>query len=113
MTGGRTDDRDHVGRTLRTLEQCALHRRSLKLTCRRCRSVRVLDAVPLWWLFHRRGWPDDLASAAARFACSACRDAGHRSPAPAIQVGRDRPDGPQPPYPDEREWKRLVSRYRS
>ena len=34
-------------------------------------------------------------------------------PAPMIAVSRDQPDGPQPPYPDEREWKRLVSRYRS
>ncbi|WP_174291056.1 hypothetical protein [Sphingomonas bacterium] len=112
MTIGQVDDRDHIGRALRTIEQCALHRRSLRLTCQRCRLVRVLDAIPVWWLFQQRGWPHDLSGAARRFACSACRETGHRSE-PTIEVGRDRPEGPQPPYPDEREWKRLVSRYRS
>ena len=113
MKDSQADERDHIGRTLRTIEHCALHRRTLRLTCPRCRSVRVLDAVALWWLFHRRGWPDDLASAARRFVCSACRESGQLPPAPAIAVSRDQPNGPQPPYPDEREWKRLVSRYRS
>ncbi|WP_374943407.1 hypothetical protein [Sphingomonas sp.] len=74
--------------------------------------MRVLDAIAVWWLFQQRGWTDDLQGAARRFACSACRKDGHRS-TPAIEVGRERSEGPQPPYPDEREWKRLVSRYRS
>lgn len=58
MKTGQTDDRDHVGRALRTIEQCVLHRQSLRLTCRRCRSVRVLNAVPVWRLFRQRDLPD-------------------------------------------------------
>ena len=49
--------RHHVGRTLHTLEQCALHRRSLRLTCRRCRSVRVFDAIPACGYFSNAGVP--------------------------------------------------------
>ena len=113
MTTIPADDREHIGRALRTIEQCALYRRSLRLTCRRCQSLRILDAVAVWWLFQQRGWPDNLPDVARRFACSACRNKGHQSAAPMIEVGRDPPEGPQPPYLDEREWKRLVSRYRS
>lgn len=112
-SGAPADDRDHIGRVLRTIEQCALHRRCLRLRCRRCRSERVLDAVPLWWLFQQRGWPDDLRGAAQRFVCATCLGDGQRTSDPHIEVVRGPPEGPQLPYPDEREWKRLVSRYRS
>ncbi len=105
-------DHDHVGRRLRTLEQCALYRRTLRLTCPRCRHVRVFDAVALWWLFHRRGWNDGLSAMAQRVRCSLCDKQGHVT-RPRIVIGRDEPTGEQPPYPDAATWKRLVSRYRS
>ncbi len=38
-------DHDHIGRRLRTLEECALHKRTLRLTCPKCGHVRVLDAL--------------------------------------------------------------------
>jgi len=106
-------DYDHVGRRLRTFEQCALHKRTLRLTCPECGHTRVLDAVALWWLFHRRGWDDTLSAARGRLHCSACwtRD-GHKA-RPRITVGRDPPTGEPLPYPDAATWKRLVSRYRS
>jgi hypothetical protein len=103
---------DHVGRRLNTLEQCALHKRTLRLACPRCGHVRVLDAVCLWWMFNRRGWDDDLKVAATRLRCTGCRDPG-KSIRPRITVGREPPTGEPLPYPDEATWKRLVSRYRS
>lgn len=104
---------DHVGRRLRTLEQCALHKRTLRLTCPECGHVRILDAVPLWWLFHRRGWEDMLSAVCGRLHCSACRARDGLKARPRITVGRDPPTSDPLPYPDAATWKRLVSRYRS
>lgn len=103
---------DHVGRRLRTLEHCALHKRTLRLTCPHCAHVRVLDAVCLWWLFTRRGWDGGLPSAVSRLCCTACKAQG-ATVRPRITVGREAPTGEPLPYPDEATWKRLVSRYRS
>ncbi|GGB40065.1 hypothetical protein GCM10011380_31890 [Sphingomonas metalli] len=106
-------EHDHVGRRLRTLEQCALHKRTLRLTCPRCRHVRILDAVPLWWLFQRRGWDDALPAVIGRLRCSSCGGRGGAAVRPRLTVGRDPPTGAQFPYPDAASWKKLVSRYRS
>lgn len=108
-----TDDSvDHVGRKLRTLEQCALHRRTLRLTCPACGHVVLLDAVPLWWLFVKRGWDDALPAASQRLCCRPCRDEG-RIIRPTYVVTREHPEPTPLPYPDRHEWKRVVSRYRS
>lgn len=104
---------DHVGRRLKTLEQCALHKRTLQLTCPKCRSVRVLDAVSLWWLFNRRGWEDTLVAARQRLCCAACRKLDGTVVRPRLIVGREAPTGDPMPYPDAATWKKLVSRYRS
>lgn len=104
---------DHVGRRLRTLEQCALHKRTLRLTCPRCRHVRILDAVPLWWHFQRRGWDDALPAVRQRLHCASCAGRDAASIRPRLTVGRDPPTGAQLPYPDAATWKKLVSRYRS
>lgn len=108
----RDEGCDHVGRRLRTLEQCALHKRTLRLSCTRCDHVRVIDAVCLWWLFNRRGWDDGLDAVAGHLRCARCHDDGTTT-RPRITVGREPPTGEALPYPDEATWKRLVSRYRS
>lgn len=112
MASGQPHERDHIGRTLRTLEQCALHRRSLRLTCRRCRSVGVMDAVPFGGSSIDAAGPTIWRAPRRASPARSARDAGHRSASPAIEVDRDQPEGPQPSYPDERKWKRLVPRYR-
>lgn len=104
---------DHTDRRLRTLEQCALHRRTVLLTCPACRRERRLDAVALWWLFQRKGWDDTMAEAARRFHCTACRARDGRKIRPRATITREQPDEEQAPYPDQATWKRLVSRYRS
>jgi hypothetical protein len=106
-------DYDHVGRRLKTLQECALYKRTLRLTCPRCRHVRILDAVPLWWLFQRRGWDDAVSDAPKRLCCSRCKERSGMVVRPRLSVGRDPPTGEQLPYPDEATWKRLVSRFRS
>jgi hypothetical protein len=64
-TAAARADYDHVGRRLRTLEQCALYKRTLRLTCPRCGHVRVLDAVCLWWMFNRQPSQPAYAAPAA------------------------------------------------
>ena len=107
------DDRTHIGARLRCLQHCALHRRTIRLTCRRCGRERRLDAAALWWLFERKGWNDALPQAIGRLYCQACAQAGHPRSRFRFEITRETPDADQPPYPDEREWKRIVSRYRS
>lgn len=110
----RSDDRDHLGRRLDTLMLCALHRRSLRLSCKRCPHVRVLDAVPIWYLFDRRGWAGFIREVPRRFYCEQCwLDHRRKSANPRLEITTEVPVPPQYPYPDERTWKRLVSRYRS
>jgi hypothetical protein len=107
-----SDAIDHVGRRLLTLKQCALHRRTIRLTCPACGHIRLIDAIPLWWLFAKRGWDDGLPEAMARLCCLHCRNGG-RVVRPRYLVTRDYSEGPQPPYPTAAEWKKVVSRYRS
>ena len=109
----RGDDLTHVGQRLTCLQHCALHRRTIKLTCPSCGHVRRLDAVALWWLFTKHGWNDRLPSAYGRLYCDACLVTRGRKFRPAAEITREKPDAVQPPYPEERDWKRLVSRYRS
>jgi hypothetical protein len=112
MPAELNDAVDHVGRRLRTLEECALHRRTFRVTCPACGHVRLLDAVPLWWLFVKRGWDERLPAAMRKLYCTPCGKAG-QIVRPWYVVTREQPEGPQPPYPERREWNRIVSRYRS
>ena len=107
------DDRTHIGQRLACLQHCALHRRTITLTCPRCGHVRRFDAVALWWLFERRGWDDRISVVPGRLHCKPCRAESYGRVRPSLAITREPPDADQPPYPDEREWKRVVSRYRS
>jgi hypothetical protein len=96
------------------ITDCALFHRNLQLTCTRCAHVRVLSGHALWWLFERKGWGDRLIEIGRRFRCTACWERDRTvSRRPRVAVVEDHPSGPQPAMPDEREWKRLVSRQRS
>lgn len=104
---------DHADRRLRTFQHCALHRRTIRVTCTSCGRERRFDAVALWWMYERKGWDDDLPRAYRRLFCATCRERDGRVVRPRAGITRDRPDEDQPPYPDQATWKRLVSRYRS
>ena len=107
-------DRDHLGRKLDTLIHCALNRRTLKLSCRNCPHVGLLDAVPVFFLFERKGWSGLMWDVPKRFYCSRCLTERLRKVrAPRVQVTTEQPGKSQFPYPDERTWKKLLSRYRS
>jgi hypothetical protein len=104
--------RDHVNRKLRCLLHCALHQRTINLTCPQCNRTRRFDAVPLWWFFERRGQDDAIPAVFGRFYCRICRKAGQKI-RPRWEITDDPIDAKQPPYPDRYEWKRQINRYRS
>jgi hypothetical protein len=106
------EDRTHIGERLRTLQLCALYRRTITLTCP-AGHVRRIDAVALWWMYARRMWDDRLPAALRRLYCARCQQAGQRRVRFTAAITRDPPDPDQPPMPDEREWKRVVSRHRA
>jgi hypothetical protein len=101
-------------RPFRHITDCALYHENLRVTCPRCGNSKVFSSHALWWLFHKRRWDDALRSAGRRFRCLVCDGArGQARATAALTITRDNPTGPQPPMPDEREWKRLVNRQRS
>ncbi|WP_267395389.1 MULTISPECIES: hypothetical protein [unclassified Sphingomonas] len=107
------DELTHVGQRLRTLQHCALHRRTIKLTCSACQRERRFDAVALWWMYECKGWNDRLPGALRRLYCEACRASAGKVVRPEVEITREQPDEKRPPYPDQRTWRKLVSRYRS
>lgn len=102
-------------RPYRHITDCALFHENVRVQCRRCRAEKIFSGYALWWLFEKRGWDDSLRSARRRFRCVRCSyDPKNRGRAAVeLSLTRDEATGPQPPMPDEREWKRLVNRQRS
>jgi len=107
------DQVNHVGARLTTLLLCALYRRTIVLTCQLCGQARRVDAVALWWFYRQRMWDDRLPAGIGRLYCRHCHAARGIKAAYHFEITRDPPDAEQPPYPDEREWRRVTSRYRS
>lgn len=107
------DDLDHANRQLRTLQHCALHRRTITVTCSACQRIYRYDAVALWWMFERKRWDDRLPGALRRLFCGGCRTKTGKKVRPRFAITRDKPDLGQSTYPDDRTWKQIVSRYRS
>lgn len=94
-------------RVPQTLFEAAAWHYAIVATCRRCRARGVFESAALWWLFERRGWDPTLYGAARRLKCRACGARATVSPvrweAPTVIL----------PLPDDRDWKRAVSRFRS
>ena len=100
-------------RPYRHITDCALFHENLRVKCRRCGNEKTFSGYALWWLFHRKQWDDSLRVAGHRFRCLRCSYEGRGLSPVKLSLTRDEASGPQPPMPDEREWKRLVNRTRS
>lgn len=106
--------RDHVDRRVDTLMLCAVYQKTLRFNCQRCLHVSVLPSIPVWWHFQRRNWDHTLYAAVKRFYCSSCWNRRKvRIHDPVMRVTDDKPTAEPLPWPDERTWKRLVSRFRT
>ena len=92
---------------LRSLFDAASRGYSVKLACRSCRHVAVLDAHALWWHFQRHGQQDRLAVVARRCVCSACRRRG-----PTLDLVHDAPTSTALPMPPLHRWKAELRRHR-
>ena len=102
-------------RPYRHITDCALYHENVRVRCQRCRAEKIFSGHALWWLFFKKRWDDALRTAGRRFRCTSCSydSRGRARSRVELSITRDAPTGPQPPMPDEREWKRLVNRTRS
>ena len=90
-----------------SLFECAAWHRPIVATCYPCNREAVFDPHQLWWLFERKGWDDSLGCIARRLKCQQC---GGRA---KVTLERNAKPTVALPWPDERVWKRAVSRFRS
>ena len=95
------------GRVPTNLFECAAWHKSIIATCNRCRREEVFDPHQLWGLFEKKRWNDELVNVARRLKCSKCRGRGR------LTLDRNRAATISLPWPDEREWKRAINRFRS
>lgn len=97
----------HLGRRIGCVEHEALYHYNVRVACPAWRKGRIFEGHQLWWLFHRRRSNDGLNHLPKRFWCSHCWIADRRKVKPTtVALTQNDPTG-------EREWKRVVSCYRS
>ncbi|MGJ3647096.1 hypothetical protein ACLB0R_01305 [Sphingomonas sp. GlSt437] len=91
-----------------TIFECAAWHKQVVVTCLVCQRRAVFDPHQIWWLCRRKGWEERLAAFRLRFKCNGC---GQKR----AQIGTSGTETPTVvlPWPDEREWKKAVSRFRS
>ena len=89
------------------LLDAGMQHESIRATCRGCNRSGVFHAVGLWYRFQRKGWPDELRAVPRRLRCRQC---GRRGPKLEL-AGLETATVPMP-LPDDREWKRALSRRR-
>jgi hypothetical protein len=98
---------------LRDLFDVAARGRNIRLTCPKCGHGTVLSSRALWWLFHRKGWVDNLRDVRRRCLCILClhrRKMKVRSP--ELELVDEAPTDTSLPVPSELDWKREVRRRR-
>lgn len=92
-------------------EAAALHF-TLKVSCIQCGNFAVFDAAGVWWYFKGKRWNDELRTAHQHFYCASCtRISRRRVGAKPLQAVKDKANKFLP-WPDQREWKRAISRFR-
>lgn len=112
MAGRDSTDR-YLESRLNNLFLMALYHWNVRVDCR-CRHHRIFEGHQLWWLYHRKLWNDHESVFARRMFCSQCWSARLVKVRPCRwEKTRDEPTGLPLPWPDEREWKRMLRRYRS
>lgn len=95
------------------LFEAAAWYQAVKPVCR-CGHSATFDPYGLWWKFQRKMWDDDLGKAREHFWCARCKArTGKRVRPIRLDLVEPGPDDIRLPMPDEREWKRAVSRFRA
>lgn len=98
---------------IRYLVDAAAYHDVLRIECSKCDHQVAWEPYPLWWWFECKGWDQRLTAVPKRLYCKKCWQLVFRKfrPRPPYPVRAD-PDPCHLPMPLEREWKRVMSRYR-
>ena len=100
-------------RPIKTLLECALYKRNLRITCRICSHSYVIDAPGHWWRCQCSGKDDRIEAFAKRLYCSKCKaQSGMKHRNPVVEQTNDPCDGELLPGPDSATWKRIVNNQR-
>lgn len=92
--------------------EAALWHYAVKPVCR-CGHSSTFDPHGLWNHFDKRGWCDSFPDARVRFWCRVCGVRTRRKVRPVtIEIAKAPKVDVVLPMPDEREWRRIVSRLR-
>lgn len=104
--------RDGLKQATCLFEAAAWHY-AVKVSCG-CGHFASFDPHGLFWRFHCRGWPDDFRAVRAKMWCRACRQSlGQKVRPRRLDLVQPYPrDMITLTQPDEREWKRILNRYR-
>jgi len=94
------------------LFDAAVRHRTIRLDCPRCKRVAIFDPHAVWWLFERKRWPGGLRDVGRHFYCSHCRNRAELRVRPQVSLSEQHPTSLAMAMPDEREWKRALSRRR-
>lgn len=98
---------------LRDLFDAAVRQYGVKLTCLRCKHVRIFHAHAIWYHFHRRGWDDRFSELTRRAVCSICRGKHQMTIRfPRLELVHEDPTGDALPLPPRELWRRALSRNR-
>lgn len=108
--GGWT--RDGQRRASHLFEAAAWYQ-AVKPVCA-CGHSATFDPYGIWWRFQCKMWDDSLWKAREKFWCSRCKARTGRRVRPIrLDLVKPGPDDIRLPMPDEREWKRALSRFRA
>jgi hypothetical protein len=108
--GGWTKDGQH--RATHVFEAAAWFR-AIKPVCR-CGHSATFNPYGIWWRFECRMWDGNLVKACQKFWCVRCgARTGKRVRPVRIELVDPSPDDIALPMPEEREWKRALSRFRA
>jgi hypothetical protein len=98
---------------LRDLFDAAARRRTVRLTCRRCRHENSFAAAALWWHFRQRGWVSEFAEVQRRMVCRWCiKRHGMKIRNPRLRLTEETPLDNSLAMPTELDWKHELRRRR-
>jgi hypothetical protein len=98
-----------------TIFEAAVWQHTIKVRCIKCPNFAVFEPAGLWWWFERRQIWHGLRDAHKVFYCYACTQAAHRKAkvgARPLELVKEEPNRFLP-QPDDREWKRAMSRFKT
>lgn len=95
------------------LFEAAAWHRAVKVTCG-CGHSASFNPHGLWWHFDRKRLSDDLRNVRTKLWCGECHRLSGKRVRPAhVELVDESLADVQLEWPDEREWKKALSRFRS